>query len=83
MPSRAGSTGSSRALSILTITEQRLYEVNKGMAIAGNTLFWATAVDCHLLAIDIKTGRVIWDITDADWKKGYQFNVPPLVVKTW
>ena len=36
------------------------YEVNKGMALAGETLFWAT-VDCHLLAIDAKTGRVIWD----------------------
>ena len=33
------------------------YEVNKGLAIAGDTLFWAT-VDCHLLAIDAKTGRV-------------------------
>ena len=32
------------------------YEVNKGLAIAGDTLFWAT-VDCHLLAIDAKSGR--------------------------
>ena len=31
------------------------YLVNKGMAVAGNTLFWAT-VDCHLLAIDVKDG---------------------------
>src|SRR5580700_6225446 len=60
---------------------QHVYEVNKGLAIAGNTLFWATAVDCHLLAIDIRNGRVMWDITVADWKKGYQFNVAPLVVK--
>ena len=51
------------------------------MAIAGDTLFWATAVDCHLLAIDARTGRVKWDIAAADWKKGYQFNVAPLVVK--
>src|SRR4029078_12307827 len=27
------------------------YEVNKGMAISGDTLFWAT-VDCHLIALD-------------------------------
>ena len=44
------------------------YEVNKGMAVAGDTLFWAT-IDCHLLAIDTKTGRVIWDKLMADWKK--------------
>jgi alcohol dehydrogenase (cytochrome c) len=56
------------------------YEVNKGMAIAGDTLFWAT-VDCHLLAIDVKTGKVIWDKLLADFKKGYQYNVAPLVVR--
>ncbi|HEY6988375.1 MAG TPA: PQQ-binding-like beta-propeller repeat protein, partial [Bryobacteraceae bacterium] len=43
------------------------YEVNKGMAIAGDTLFWAT-VDCHLLAIDTKTGHVIWDVEMAKWQ---------------
>jgi len=56
------------------------YEVNKGMAIAGDTLFWAT-VDCHLLAIDTKTGHVIWDKLMAEWQKGYQYNVAPLVVR--
>ncbi len=56
------------------------YEVNKGVAISGDTLFWAT-VDCHLLAIDTKTGRVIWDVEMAKWQGGYQFNVAPLVVR--
>jgi alcohol dehydrogenase (cytochrome c) len=56
------------------------YEVNKGMAIARDTLFWVT-VDCHLLAIDVKNGRVIWDKVLADFKKGYQYNVPPLVIR--
>jgi len=56
------------------------YEVNKGLAIAGNVLFWAT-VDCHLIAIDATSGLVIWDRVLADYKKGYQYNVPPLVVR--
>jgi alcohol dehydrogenase (cytochrome c) len=56
------------------------YEVNKGMAISGDTLLWAT-VDCHLLAIDTKTGHVIWDTLMADWRKGYQYNIAPLVVR--
>ncbi|HEY2017916.1 MAG TPA: PQQ-dependent dehydrogenase, methanol/ethanol family [Bryobacteraceae bacterium] len=60
---------------------QHVYEVNKGLAIGGDKVFWATATDCHLLAIDAKTGRVIWDKVLADWKQGYQFNVAPLVVK--
>jgi alcohol dehydrogenase (cytochrome c) len=60
---------------------QRIYLVNKGFAIAGDTIFWASVVDCHLIAIDAKTGRVKWDIAAADWKAGYQFAAPPLVVK--
>lgn len=56
------------------------YEVNKGMAISGDTLYWAT-IDCHLLAIDIKTGKVKWEKVMADWRKGYQYNIAPLVVK--
>jgi alcohol dehydrogenase (cytochrome c) len=56
------------------------YEVNKGVGIAGDTLFWAT-VDCHLIAIDSKSGRIIWDKTLVDFRKGYQYNVPPLVIR--
>jgi len=56
------------------------YEVNKGLAVSGDTVYWAT-VDCHLIAIDAKTGRVIWDKEMADWRKGYQYNVAALVVK--
>ena len=56
------------------------YEVNKGMAISGDMLFWAT-VDCHLIAIDVKTGRVIWDKVLVDYRKGYQYNVAPLIVR--
>ena len=58
----------------------RYLMVVKGLAIAGNTLFWAT-YDGHLIAIDATTGRQIWNKTLVDWKKGYQLNVAPLVVK--
>ena len=51
------------------------YEVNKGMAIANNTLFWAT-VDRHLIAFDRKTGRILWDVVMINWKKGYQSTLP-------
>jgi alcohol dehydrogenase (cytochrome c) len=56
------------------------YEVNKGLAIVGNVLFWAT-VDCHLIALDATSGLVLWNKVLADYKKGYQYNVPPLVVR--
>jgi alcohol dehydrogenase (cytochrome c) len=54
--------------------------VVKGLAIAGDTLYWAT-YDGRLIAIDAKTGKGIWNKTIFDWRKGYQFNVAPLVVK--
>lgn len=60
---------------------QRIYLVNKGVAIEGNTLFWTTAWNDHLLSIDARTGRVGWEVEVVDWKKGYQLDVPPLVVK--
>lgn len=54
--------------------------VVKGLAISGDTLFWAT-YDGHLFAIDAKNGHAIWDKTIVDWHKGLQLNVAPLVVK--
>ncbi len=60
---------------------QRMYMVNKGVAIAGNTLFWTTGWSDHLLAIDTRTGRVQWEVAIADWKKGYVMNMAPMVVR--
>ena len=54
--------------------------VCKGLAISGDTLFWAT-YDGHLIAIDAKNGRAIWNKTLFDWRKGLQLNVAPLIVK--
>jgi alcohol dehydrogenase (cytochrome c) len=54
--------------------------VVKGLALSGDRLFWAT-YDGHLIAIDAKTGKGIWNKTLVDWKKGLQFNIAPLVVK--
>ena len=79
MPKPDGCSGSFR-IRLDPKAYYNAYEVNKGMAIAGDTLFWAT-IDCHLLAIDAKTGTVIWDKVMAQWQKGYQYNVAPLVVK--
>lgn len=59
---------------------QRMYMVNKGVAIEGYTLFWTTGWSDHLLAIDARTGRVKWEVKVDDWNKGYQLDVPPLVV---
>ena len=43
------------------------YPVNRGFAVLGDRLFMAT-LDAHLLALDIKTGSVVWDSVLADYK---------------
>ena len=55
-------------------------QVNRGLAILGDTVFLAT-LDAHLLALDAKTGHLRWDATVADYKTGYSITVAPLALK--
>jgi alcohol dehydrogenase (cytochrome c) len=54
--------------------------VNRGLAILGDTLFMGT-IDAHLLAIDAKTGQVLWNTTVADVNEFYSITHAPLIVK--
>ena len=54
--------------------------VNRGFAALGETLFMTT-LDAHLLALDMKTGAIVWDATLEDYKIGYASTLAPLVVK--
>jgi len=47
-------------------------------AIYNGKLFRVT-VDNHLVAIEMKTGRVMWNKKFADWKEGYHSSGSPLV----
>jgi len=55
-------------------------EVNRGLAILGDTVYLAT-LDAHLVALDAKTGHVLWDTTVANYKAGYSITVAPLAVQ--
>lgn len=54
--------------------------VNRGLAILGDTLFMGT-IDAHLLAIDAKNGKPLWNVKVADAAAGYAITHAPLVVK--
>ncbi|HEY3928178.1 MAG TPA: PQQ-dependent dehydrogenase, methanol/ethanol family [Candidatus Koribacter sp.] len=54
--------------------------VNRGFAMLGDRLFMAT-LDAHVIALDAKTGNLIWDTVAADYHKAYTFTVAPLAVK--
>jgi alcohol dehydrogenase (cytochrome c) len=50
------------------------------LAILGDTVFLAT-LDAHLVALDAKTGRPLWDAKVANPSSGYTMTLAPLVVK--
>jgi alcohol dehydrogenase (cytochrome c) len=54
--------------------------VNRGFAILGQKLFMGT-LDAHLVALDSKTGNVVWDSVVEEPKNGYSVTLAPLVVK--
>jgi alcohol dehydrogenase (cytochrome c) len=57
--------------------------VNRGLAILGDKVFLGT-LDAHLIAIDTKTGNVLWDVNIVggnDYNKGYSITLAPLVIK--
>lgn len=56
------------------------YPVNRGFGVLGDRLFMVT-LDAHLLALDMKTGSVVWDAVLEDYRTGYSATLAPLVVK--
>jgi len=54
--------------------------VNRGLAILGDKVFMGT-LDAHVVALDAKTGAVVWEVVAADYRIGHSFTVAPLAVK--
>ena len=50
-------------------------DVNRGVAALGDQIFIAT-IDAHLVALDMRTGRVRWDVEVADYKTGHSLTPP-------
>ncbi|MSQ59114.1 MAG: PQQ-dependent dehydrogenase, methanol/ethanol family [Betaproteobacteria bacterium] len=53
---------------------------NRGAALYGDKVFVSTP-DAHVVALDMKTGKKVWDVTLGDHKNAYTMTVAPLVVK--
>ncbi len=53
---------------------------NRGVAVLGETLFMGT-LDGHVVALDARSGKLIWNTAVAESKSGYSITVSPLVVK--
>ena len=54
--------------------------VNRGFAMLGDKLFMTT-LDAHLLALDMRTGAVVWDATLEKFSNGYAATIAPIIAK--
>jgi alcohol dehydrogenase (cytochrome c) len=54
--------------------------VNRGFGMLGDRLYMGT-LDAHLVALDRKTGAVLWDTAVEEPKNGYAITAAPLIVK--
>ncbi|HZT28762.1 MAG TPA: PQQ-dependent dehydrogenase, methanol/ethanol family [Bryobacteraceae bacterium] len=52
---------------------------NRGFAILGDRLYLGT-LDAHLVALDAKTGNVIWDVPVEDYQRGFSITHAPLAI---
>ena len=53
--------------------------VNRGFGMLGDRLFMVT-LDAHLVALDRRTGRLLWDVELEDYRIGYAATLAPLVI---
>jgi alcohol dehydrogenase (cytochrome c) len=56
------------------------YRTKRSLAIGGNKLIVGT-IDMHVIALDVKTGKKVWDVKTDDYKSERTYNSGPLVVK--
>ena len=52
----------------------------KSIAIYGDKIFGAT-LGAHIVALDARTGQVVWDTETADRSLGYRYTAGPIVVR--
>jgi len=53
---------------------------NRGVAVANGKVFYGR-LDAKMDALDANTGKRLWSVTVADYRKGYAISSPPLIVK--
>lgn len=54
--------------------------VNRGAALYGDKVYFGT-LDARVVALNAKTGDVVWRKKIADYKAGYSYTAAPLIVK--
>jgi alcohol dehydrogenase (cytochrome c) len=53
--------------------------INRGGAIFGDNIYFGT-LDARIVALNLKTGDVVWNKKIAEYKEGYSYTAAPLIV---
>ena len=67
-----------RDLPAKLLAERTNQLTKRNMAIYGDNLYIATS-DAHIVALDAKTGKVVFDHTVSDWTKGWRYSGGPFI----
>jgi len=60
------------------IRASQAYLRARGVAVYDDKIYWGTA-DSYLVALDARTGKQVWEVKTADYKKGIGHSHPPLI----
>src|SRR5678815_4190033 len=60
------------------IRASQAYLRARGVAVFDDKIYWGTA-DSYLVALDARTGKQVWEVKTADYKKGVGHSHPPLI----
>ncbi len=60
------------------VAEGKNWPAKRNMAIIDDKLIVATT-DAHIIALDTKTGKIVWDHQTDDWKKGWRYTGGPML----
>lgn len=60
------------------VSASQAYPRHRGVAVYGDMIYWGTA-DSYLLALDAKTGKLVWEVKTGDYHSGDGHNHPPLI----
>lgn len=68
----------SRKLSAELLSTNSIWLTKRNMAIYQDKLISATS-DGHIIALNVKTGAVVWDVVGGDWQQGWRYTGGPIV----
>ncbi len=60
------------------IRASQAYLRERGVSVYDDKIYWGTA-DSYLVALDARTGKQVWEVKTADYKKGVGHSHPPLI----